>query len=98
MEKSQLGTTENTAFLKALQDELLAFGTGFASPSGASYYLGDDGRPMIVVFTIQNIEVEKRREEHLIRIAMTDELTRLYNRRCYDEDLDEYRKDESSKD
>ena len=46
MEKYQLGTKENTAFLKALQDELLAFGTGFASPSGASYYLGDDGRPM----------------------------------------------------
>ena len=48
---------------------------------------GADGRPMIVVFTIQNIEAEKRREEHLIRIAMTDELTRLYNRRCYEEDI-----------
>ncbi len=47
----------------------------------------DDGRPKVVVFTIQSIEAEKRREEHLIRIAMTDELTRLYNRRCYEEDI-----------
>ncbi len=29
-----------------LQNELLAFGTKFPSPSGASYYLGSDGEPM----------------------------------------------------
>ena len=45
-----------------------------------------------VIFTIQNIDDEKRREEHLLRIALTDELTRLYNRRSYDEDIETYNK------
>jgi len=44
-------------------------------------------RPDVVIYTIQNIDSEKRREEHLIRISMTDELTRLFNRRCYEEDI-----------
>ena len=46
-----------------------------------------DKRPDVVIYTIQNIDSEKRREEHLIRISLTDELTRLFNRRCYEEDL-----------
>ncbi len=46
-----------------------------------------DKRPDVVIYTIQNIDSEKRREEHLIRISMTDELTRLFNRRCYEEDI-----------
>jgi diguanylate cyclase (GGDEF)-like protein len=54
-----------------------------------------DGIPNSIIFTTRNVDDEKRREEHLIRISMTDEMTRLYNRRCYDEDLDEYRKLES---
>ncbi len=53
---------------------------------------GEDGIPSIVIYTTRNIDEEKRREEHLIRISMTDELTRLYNRRCYDEDVAEIRK------
>lgn len=44
-----------------------------------------------VVFTIQIIEAEKRREENLIRISNTDEMTHLYNRRCYDMDSEEYK-------
>ena len=46
-----------------------------------------DKRPDVVIYTIQNIDSDKRREEHLIRISMTDELTRLFNRRCYEEDI-----------
>ena len=44
-------------------------------------------RPDVVIYTIQNIDSDKRREEHLIRISMTDEMTRLFNRRCYEEDM-----------
>jgi len=44
-------------------------------------------RPDVVIYTIQNIDSDKRREEHLIRISMTDEMTRLFNRRCYEEDI-----------
>lgn len=43
--KYQLDTVENKDFLKQLTDELLRFGKQFPSPSGASYYLGDDGTP-----------------------------------------------------
>ena len=50
-----------------------------------------DGIPNIVIYTVSNIEEEKRREEDLIRISRTDELTRLYNRRCYDEDVESYK-------
>ncbi len=49
-----------------------------------------NGLPSRVIYTTQNIDAEKRREEHLLRISMTDELTRLYNRRCYYEDIREY--------
>ncbi|MBO6129868.1 MAG: GGDEF domain-containing protein [Pseudobutyrivibrio sp.] len=51
-----------------------------------------DGIPNIVIYTTRNIDEEKKREENLIRISMTDELTRLFNRRCYDEDISIYRK------
>ncbi len=44
-------------------------------------------KPDVVIFTIQSIDSDKRREEHLIRISQTDELTRLYNRRRYEEDV-----------
>lgn len=44
-----------------------------------------------VIYTIENIEDEKRREEQLIKMSTTDELTRLYNRRSYDEDISIYK-------
>ncbi|MCR5747917.1 MAG: GGDEF domain-containing protein [Lachnospiraceae bacterium] len=53
-----------------------------------------DGIPNVVIYTTRNVDEEKRREENLIRISMTDEMTRLYNRRCYDEDLREIRQEE----
>ena len=50
-----------------------------------------DRAPEVVIYTIRNIDADKRREEHLIRIARTDELTRVFNRRCYEEDIAEMR-------
>lgn len=47
--------------------------------------------PTQIVFTVRNVDEEKQREERLVRIAMTDELTRLYNRRSYEEDLAGYK-------
>ena len=51
----------------------------------------ENGLPLRIIFTTRNVDDEKKREERLIKIAMTDELTRLYNRRSYEEDLAEYR-------
>lgn len=47
----------------------------------------EDGTPTVVLFTTLSIDEQKRREEHLIRISNTDELTRLLNRRAYENDL-----------
>lgn len=57
-----------------------------------------DGIPNVVIYTTRNIDDEKRREEHLIRISLTDELTRLYNRRCYEEDISVFRENGLSED
>ena len=60
----------------------------------ASYITVDKdmfGVPDIVIYTIRNVDDEKKREENLIRLSMTDEMTRLFNRRCYDEDLNKYK-------
>ena len=54
--------------------------------------VGPDGLPIRIIFTTRNVDEEKKREERLVSIAMTDELTRLFNRRCYEEDLAQYRK------
>jgi diguanylate cyclase (GGDEF)-like protein len=51
----------------------------------------EDGLPNVVIYTTRNVEEDKRREQHLLRLSMTDEMTRLYNRRCYDEDMAEYK-------
>ena len=51
-----------------------------------------DQKPDVVIYTIQNIDADKRREEQLIRVSRTDELTRMYNRHCYEADVAEIRK------
>lgn len=50
-----------------------------------------DGTPRCLIYTIQNIDRQKRKEERLIRISMTDELTHIYNRRSYYKDVASYR-------
>ncbi len=60
--------------------------------------LDENGVPLRIVFTTRTVDEEKRREENLFRIAMTDELTRLFNRRCFEEDLDVFREQGMGKD
>ena len=57
-----------------------------------------DGIPNVVIYTIRNVDEEKRREERLLMVTMTDELTGLPNRRCYEGDLAEYRLHELKED
>ncbi len=56
------------------------------------------GVPVKIIYTTQNIDAEKRREEHLLRISLTDELTRLYNRHSYEEDTAAYESGEMEPD
>lgn len=51
-----------------------------------------DSAPDVVIYTTRNVDEEKKREQTLIQISMTDEMTRLHNRRCYERDLDKLRR------
>ncbi|MDO5154968.1 MAG: diguanylate cyclase [Eubacteriales bacterium] len=48
------------------------------------------GKPTKVIFTTRVIEEEKKNEEMLVKKTIIDELTGLYNRRAYEEDILEY--------
>ena len=50
------------------------------------------GKPTKVIFTTRVIEEEKKNEEILVKKSIIDELTGLYNRRAYEEDILEYSK------
>lgn len=76
---------------KSIYAEFISMVTGWFRAQYITVETGEDGYPTKVIYTIQNIDNEKRKEEHLIRISLTDELTRLYNRRCYEEDCKEIR-------
>ncbi|MBR5109646.1 MAG: GGDEF domain-containing protein [Clostridia bacterium] len=51
-----------------------------------------------LIYTIRDIAKQKKKEEQLIRISMTDELTELNNRRSYDTDSGLYKEKELEKD
>ncbi len=76
---------------KIISGDFIDVITGWFRAQYITVKAGPDGRPDTVIYTTRNVDDEKRREEHLIRLSMTDELTRLYNRRCYEEDLAQYR-------
>ena len=40
--------------------------------------------------SLENIEKHEKKEEQLLHLSMTDELTHVANRRCYDSDIDSY--------
>lgn len=57
---------------------------------GSFIKVSDDFKVFLFVTTL--IENDKKREEQLIKISKTDQLTRLYNRRAYEEDVAEIEK------
>lgn len=77
---------------KVISADFIDVSTGWFRAQYITVDATEDGVPNIVIYTIRNVDEEKRREENLIRISMTDEMTRLFNRRSYDKDLIELRK------
>lgn len=75
---------------KVIYNEFIGVEMGWFRAQYISVEADKEGVPYIVVYTIQNIDTEKRREEHLIRISITDELTRLYNRRSFEDSIAKY--------
>ncbi len=77
---------------KLISADFIDVSTGWFRAQYITVDSDENGIPNVVIYTIRNVDEEKRREENLIRISMTDEMTRLFNRRSYDEDLKELRK------
>lgn len=78
---------------KVISAEFIDVESGWFRAQYITVDSGLDGIPNLVIYTIRNVDEDKRREENLIKISMTDEMTRLYNRRSYDEDLNNLRKE-----
>lgn len=76
---------------RLISDDFIDVVNGWFRAQYIPVEVDENGVPTQVVFTTRNVDDEKQREERLVRIAMTDELTRLFNRRSYEEDLAEYR-------
>ncbi|MGN0700598.1 MAG: diguanylate cyclase domain-containing protein [Oscillospiraceae bacterium] len=67
--------------------EYIGYDIGWGRASFFPVKTDENGYATVVIFATMIIEEEKRREQKLIHIAKTDELTGLYNRRAYDDDI-----------
>lgn len=74
---------------KVISEEFVTTNQGWIRLQFIAIKKADIEIPNKIIYTIQNIDKEKTKEESLIRISKVDELTKLYNRRCYNEDIDE---------
>lgn len=75
---------------KIISGEFISRESGWFRAQYIAVESGADGGAATVICTTQNIEEEKSKEERLRYISLTDELTRLYNRRSYEEDMAAY--------
>jgi len=69
---------------KILEDQFVGIRTGWFIASFITIESDSEGRPVKVIFTTRSIEEEKRKEQNLITVSNTDELTGFYNRRAYE--------------
>lgn len=76
---------------KIISTEFLGNYNGWTRASFIPVEYDEKGEVFKVLFVTQVIDNEKRREEKLINSAYNDELTGLYNRRAYEDDLRSYR-------
>lgn len=72
---------------KLISAELLGRNVGWIRMSFITIDADSKGLPKTLICTTQVIEEEKRREETLIQQSNTDELTKCFNRRAYENDL-----------
>ena len=72
---------------KIITEEYMGVVHGWLQAGFIPVKVNEEGLPTVVLFTTLVIDEQKRREENLIRISKTDELTRLYNRRAYENDI-----------
>lgn len=75
---------------KLLSAEFISTVTGWLRVQFIAIDHDIDTPPRRIIQTIQDIDQEKQEEENLKLISNTDQLTHLYNRRAYDDAVQEY--------
>ncbi|MDO4965886.1 MAG: sensor domain-containing diguanylate cyclase [Lachnospiraceae bacterium] len=75
---------------KIISKQFVGKHTGWFLASFITMENDKEGNPTKVIFTTRVIDDEKRQEEKLIKKTQTDELTGLFNRRAYEEDIYAY--------
>jgi diguanylate cyclase (GGDEF)-like protein len=75
---------------KIISEEFMSKDIGWYRSSFITIETNEEGYPTKVIYVIQNIDKQKKKEEELIFKSNVDELTGLYNRRAYDEDVEEH--------
>lgn len=73
-----------------ISKEFIGKHVGWFLASFITMDVDEDGKPTKVICTTRVIDDEKKQEEKLIRRAQTDELTGLFNRRTYEDDIYEH--------
>ena len=72
---------------KYISGDFIGTTLGWFQASFIAIQQDKEQRPVSVIFAVRSIEYEKRKEEQLLRSSTTDELTRCYNRRAYEQDI-----------
>lgn len=72
---------------KIISMQIMGKNVGWILASFIAMERDKDGNVVKVIFTTRVIDEEKKQEEQLIRKSQTDELTGLFNRRAYEEDI-----------
>jgi diguanylate cyclase (GGDEF)-like protein len=75
---------------KIISEEFMSKAIGWYRGSIITIETDMDGQPTKVIYVTQNIDKEKKKEEELILKSNVDELTGLYNRRAYEDDILEH--------
>jgi diguanylate cyclase (GGDEF)-like protein len=75
---------------KIISEEFVSKAIGWYRASFITIEINQEGRPSKLIYVTQNIDKEKKKEEELIFKSNADQLTGLYNRRAYEDDIAEH--------
>jgi len=75
---------------KTISKQFIGRETGWVQAMFIAIETDPYGKPTKVIFTTRVIEEEKKNEENLVQKTVRDELTGLFNRRAYEEDILQY--------
>lgn len=74
---------------KYISGDFVGITVGWFRASFITISQDEEKYPVNVIFAVRNIDHEKRKEEQLIQTSTTDVLTGCYNRRAYEQDMQE---------